>query len=297
MENRNNDVYWVESTQGGSVKKGVLKMSFRKMILILLFAPLFAACHAVSIGPGENAVLTDRPYFFGHGGVRPEPEGTGLTWVWWSTDATLVDLKPVQYDELFNDMMSKDNVPVHFNVYIKTKVRNSPQLVEKFGGNWYAVNVKEPFRTVVRNLCKSYDMNQLVSSTEANEAMAQEAKKEIIAIIAASQIPVDVLSVTVGRIIPTAEVMTAITATATQQQLQNTERQRALAQEIRKAAEVKRAEADNAYRMAMGLSPDLFVQLEGIKAFSGAVEECAKSANCTLMIVPPNVGTNVRTGK
>ncbi len=272
-------------------------MKSYKVIIVLLMAPLFGACHAVSIGPGENAVLTDRPYFFGHGGVRQEPAGTGLTWAWWSTDATLIDVKPVQYDELFNDMMSKDNVPVHFNVYIKTQIRNSPQLVEKFGPNWYTMNVKEPFRTVVRNLCKKYDMNQLVSSTEANEAMALEAKKEIIAIITASQIPVDVMSVTVGRIIPTNEVMTAITATATQQQLQNTERQRALAQEIRKAAEIKRAEADNAYRMAMGLSPDLFVQLEGIKAFSGAVENCSKSPNCTLMIVPPNVGTNLRAGK
>ncbi len=266
-------------------------------LLALSVLPLFTACHAVSIGPGEEAVLTDRPYFLGHGGVRPEPVSTGLTWVWWSTDATLVDIKPVQYDEIFNDMMSKDNVPVHFNVYIKTKVRTSPQLVEKFGDNWYTMNVKEPFRTVVRNLCKKYDMNQLVSSTEANEAMAQEAKKEIIAIVNENGIPVDVLSVTVGRIIPTTEVMTAITATATQQQLQNTERQRALAQEIRKNAEIKRAQADNAYRMAMGLSPDLFVQLEGIKAFSGAVEECAKSANCTLMIVPPNVGTNLKAGR
>ncbi|MBI5636750.1 MAG: SPFH domain-containing protein [Nitrospinae bacterium] len=272
-------------------------MKSHKVILVLFLLPFFAACHAVSIGPGENAVLTDRPYFFGHGGVRPEPVGTGLTWAWWSTDATLVDVKPVQYDELFSDMMSKDNVPVHFNVYIKTQIRNAPQLVEKFGDNWYSMNVKEPFRTVVRNLCKKYDMNQLVSSTEANEAMALEAKKEIIAIVTASQIPVDVMSVTVGRIIPTDEVMTAITATATQQQLQNTERQRALAQEIRKAAEIKRAEADNAYRMAMGLSPDLFVQLEGVKAFSGAVENCSKSANCTLMIVPPNVGTNLRAGK
>ncbi len=265
--------------------------------LLLICLPLFSACHAVSIDPGEEAVLTDKPYFFGHGGVNPAPLGTGLTWVWWSTDATLLDIKPVQYDEAFGDMMSKDNVPVHFNVYIKTKVKNSPSLVERFGPNWYAMNVKEPFRTVVRNLCKKYDMNQLVSSTEANMAMAEEAKKEIIALISTTGIPVEVLTVTVGRIIPTQEVMTAITATATQQQLQNTERQRALAQEIRKNAETKRAEADNAYRQAMGLSPDLFVKLEGIKAFSTAVEDCAKSKGCTLMIVPPNVGTNLQAGK
>lgn len=266
-------------------------------VIFLLSLPLFSACHAVSIDPGQEAVLTDRPYFFGHGGVNSQPVGTGLTWAWWTTDATLVDVKPVQYDEAFGDMMSKDNVPVHFNVFIKTKVRNTPVLVEKFGPGWYEMNVKEPFRTVVRNLCKKYDMNQLVSSTEANMAMAEEAKKEIIDLIKGAGIPVDVLAVTVGRIIPTQEVMAAITATATQQQLQNTERQRALAQEIRKNAEVKRAEADNAYRMAMGLSPDLFVKLEGIKAFSGAVEECAKSKGCTLMIVPPNVGNTVQAAK
>jgi invasion protein IalB len=90
--------------------------------------------------------------------------------------------------------------------------------------------------------------------------------------------------------------MTAITATATQQQLQNTERQRALAQEIRKNAEVKRAEADNAYRQAMGLSPDLFVKLEGIKAYTLSVEECSRSKSCTLMIVPPNVSPVLHSG-
>ncbi|MBI5178720.1 MAG: SPFH domain-containing protein [Nitrospinae bacterium] len=273
-----------------------MKRSFT-LFLLFLCLQMFSACHAVSIDPGEEAVLTDRPYFFGHGGVKPVPVGTGLTWAWWTTDATLVDIKPVQYDEEFSDMMSKDNVPVHFNVYIKTKVLNSPMLVENFGPNWYAMNVKEPFRTVVRNLCKKYDMNQLVSSTEANMAMAEEAKKEIIDLIKTTGIPVEVLTVTVGRIIPTQEVMTAITATATQQQLQNTERQRALAQEIRKNAETKRAQADNAYRQAMGLSPDLFVKLEGIKAFSGAVEECAKSKSCTLMIIPPNVTPTVQAGK
>jgi len=268
------------------------------LVGVLLFCTaLLSSCHAVAIDPGEEAVLTDRPYLIGHGGVRPEPVGTGLVWVWWTTNATLVDIKPVQYNEDFSDMMSKDNVPVHFNVYIKTKVKNTPMLVEKFGPEWYAMNVKEPFRTVVRNLCKKYDMNQLVSSTEANMAMAEEAKKEIVVIINASGIPVEVLTVTVGRIIPTQEVMTAITATATQQQLQNTERQRALAQEIRKNAETKRAEADNAYRQAMGLSPDLFVKLEGIKAFTSAVEECSKSKSCTLMIVPPNVSPTLQTGK
>lgn len=264
---------------------------------VAFLSAVLAGCHAVSIDPGEEAVLTDRPYVFGHGGVRSEPLQTGLTWVWWSTDATLVNVKPVQYDEQFGDMMSKDNVPVHFNVYIKTRVKNSPLLVEKFGPAWYTMNVKEPFRTVVRNLCKKYDMNQLVSSTEVNMAMAEESKKEIIEIVKATGIPVEIQAVTIGRIIPTQEVMTAITATATQQQLQNTERQRALAQEIRKNAEVKRAEADNAYRLAMGLSPDLFVQLEGVKAFSGAVEHCSKAPNCTLMLVPPNIGATLKTGK
>lgn len=54
-------------------------------------------------------------------------------------------------------------------------------------------------------------------------------------------------------------------ATAEQEQRSNTEKQRKLAEDQRLAAEQSRAAADNAYREAMRLSPEQFLQLEAIK--------------------------------
>jgi len=53
--------------------------------------------------------------------------------------------------------------------------------------------------------------------------------------------------------------------TATHEQRINTEKQRKLAEDQRMLAEQSRAAADNAYREAMHLSPEQFIQLETIK--------------------------------
>jgi hypothetical protein len=55
-----------------------------------------------------------------------------------------------------------------------------------------------------------------------------------------------------------------------------------LAEDQRKAAEQSRASADNAYREAMQLSPDQFLQLERIKM---QIEVCGhQGSNCTFFI-------------
>jgi hypothetical protein len=78
--------------------------------------------------------------------------------------------------------------------------------------------------------------------------------------------------------------MGAINKTATQQQLQKTELERAKAETNRKTAEENRALADKAYMNKLELSPNLFVQLEGIKARLAAVKIMAEqSKNVTFV--------------
>ena len=68
--------------------------------------------------------------------------------------------------------------------------------------------------------------------------------------------------------------------TAAQEQRANTERQRKLAEDQRKEAEQARAASDNAYRNALGMSSDQFIQLEAIHAQR---EICLKGG-CTLIM-------------
>ena len=83
--------------------------------------------------------------------------------------------------------------------------------------------------------------------------------------------------------------------TATQEQRIQTEENRKLAEDKRKLAEESRAVADNAYREAMKMTPEQFIQLETIKMQR---EVCGPEgkATCTFFLsgagVPPvyNVG-------
>jgi hypothetical protein len=71
---------------------------------------------------------------------------------------------------------------------------------------------------------------------------------------------------TVGRANPPDAIKTQRVETAAQEQRANTERQKKLAEDQRKESETARATADNAYRNALGMSSEQFIQLEAIHA-------------------------------
>jgi hypothetical protein len=67
--------------------------------------------------------------------------------------------------------------------------------------------------------------------------------------------------------------------TATQEQRIQTEQQTKLAEVQRKSAEEARAAADNAYRQAIGLSPEQYVQLKRIEM----EQRVCADAKCTFI--------------
>ena len=102
------------------------------------------------------------------------------------------------------------------------------------------------------------------------------------AYIASAKLPVRLIQVTVGKANPPDSIKGQRIETATQQQRVLTEAQRKLAEDARKLAEKSRADADNAYRQAMQLSPDQFLRLETIKMQK---EACAKGGTtCTFIL-------------
>ena len=70
---------------------------------------------------------------------------------------------------------------------------------------------------------------------------------------------------TVGRANPPDAIKNQRVETAAQEQRVQTEKQIKLAEDQRKSAEESRAAADNAYRQAIGLSPEQYVQLKRIE--------------------------------
>jgi hypothetical protein len=94
---------------------------------------------------------------------------------------------------------------------------------------------------------------------------------------------------TVGRANPPDAIKNQRIETAAQEQRANTEKQRKLAEDQRLQAELSRANADNAYRNQMSLSPEQFLRLEAIHMQR---DVCAKGG-CTFIAgdVTPVIST------
>src|SRR5579864_3894119 len=237
----------------------------QKTLALLLFAGLATGCRMYSPDAGHEIVLVKKPIIFGHGGVDSEPVKTGLTVAAITTQGVDVYMQPLKYETQLDDTMTQDGVPISFHAIMVLKVTDSVNLIKNFGPEWYKNNLEEPFKTMVRQAVRKHGMNETAISTVALDAIDAEIRDGLTAFIASKGLPINLVTMTVGRANPPDAIKNQRIETAAQEQRSNTEKQRKLAEDQRRAAETSRAEADNAYREAMHLSPEQFIQLEMIK--------------------------------
>lgn len=251
-----------------------------KMILLIGAGYSGLGCVYVSPDAGEEAVLIDKPYVIGHGGMRVEPVKTGRSIEWFSTNVVYVNMQPAQFSEHFDDLMSLDGVPLDFDAVIRMQVKDSIDLIKNFGEKWYDNNMKAEFRNRVRQAVRKHGMNETAISTKAIEEIDNEVSTSIVKYIEDSKLPVRLIQVTVGKANPPDMIKSQRIETAAQQQRKLTEEQKKIAEDSRKEAEISRASADNSYRNAMGLSPDQFLKLESIKM----QKEVCSSGKCVFVL-------------
>src|SRR4051794_18985616 len=124
----------------------------RKLLPLLVVAILLAtsSCHSITTDPGTETVIVDNPWFFGHGGVRDDPQKPGLSWYWWTTRGVPVVMTPIKYDEPLDHLATADNNFINYNSYIVLQWHDPSYLVKGYGyGDWYEHNLKEQYRTIV----------------------------------------------------------------------------------------------------------------------------------------------------
>ena len=277
--------------------------SYKKRIIgaisfVLFITIMVLVTKRVQVEAGNEAVLVDKPFFtiFGDGGVRPEPHVTGSKWLFYTTDVIMYDIRPVQFTESFDDVrdgtITVDNIPIDFNAYIKVRPIPgiTPQLHSLFGPDWYKQNIKELFRTSVRDEVAKTTMTALTTrqfNSEGKDILGEIQRvvlSEMREFVKAKNIDAEVMEVIVGKATPPEKVLEALAETASQQQRSKTENERKAAEINRKGAEIERANADNAYRNSIGFSPEQFLKLEVAKKQVEAVKECGAKANCTAII-------------
>ena len=116
-----------------------------------------AGSGCAAIEADHEGVLVEQPFFFGHGGVHPVPATTGRINLAPTTKIIDVGIRSVQYSEHF-DIISAENARVSFDAFSIANVIEGrlPELISRFGLNWYQNNVKEAFWTFVPEEVQKY---------------------------------------------------------------------------------------------------------------------------------------------
>jgi len=254
----------------------------KRIALVSLFVLFLTGCRSYAPDAGHEIVLVKKPYFFGHGGVDSDPVKTGRSYAALSTEGVDVYMQPQKFETELPDTMTSDGVPITFHAIMILQVTDSVDLIRNFGPDWYKNNMEEQFKTMVRQAVRKRGMNETAISTTALDLIDAEIHDQLVQFIADKKIPVRLVTMTVGKANPPDSVRDQRIATATQEQRINTEKQRKLAEDQRMLAGQSRAAADNAYREAMHLSPEQFIQLETIKMQEAVCGEKGKGT-CTFI--------------
>src|ERR1700686_2777673 len=250
--------------------------------LIMLIAVGLVGCSVYSPDAGHEVVLIEKPWIFGHGGVDSDPVKPGRTFAAITTEGVDVYMQPQKFDTEMHDTMTSDGVPISFHAIVVLQVTDSVVLIKNFGPKWYQNNLEEQFKTMVRQAVRKRGMNETAISTTALDAIDAEIRDAMTAFIKDKGLPVKLITMTVGRANPPDSIKNQRVETATQEQRIQTEKQVKMAEDERMKAEQSRASADNAYREAMHLSPEQFIQLETIKMQLAVCGPNGK-ANCTFI--------------
>ncbi len=257
-----------------------------KLLFVFLTALIISGCGTVSPDAGEEAVLVEQPWFFGHGGVDRDPVRTGFTWTAITTDAIIYNLKPQQYDETFDNIVTADNNPVDFHAYIELQIleNKTPILHERWGMEWYKNKIQERFRFEIRNQCRHYTMFDLTTNGDVTIKIAEVTLGVMKAFIEGQDMPIQTNRVTIGKVYPPKEVIEETIKTAAQIQRIKTEYSRANAETSRKQAEINKAMADHAYAQQFGMSTTDYLHLRQLEIQKELLEVVKGKENVTTIL-------------
>jgi hypothetical protein len=250
-------------------------MMMRKICLLTACALSVTACGYAAPDAGQVGVATKQPWFFGSGGVDPNPIATGSTLVASSTHVDYIPVTPQAFDISFDNIMPRDGIPLDFHTTVRMQVVDAVALVRDWNGAatndkdelsnaWFWSNIDPVFANLVRQDVKQFTMQQLAFEGGAIDQIDQHVTQQLQSFIKKNRMPVRLLSVTIGRAIPPQEILDQRTETAAQQQRKLTMDAKTAAEEARKNAELARAAADNAYRVEMQWTPAQLIETKRI---------------------------------
>ncbi len=267
-------------------------MKKQKSILMLILGLMvmfgMSSCSMEDVKEGTKGVLIKRPYILGSDGVDIlEP---GRHTIASSSSLVLVDIKPDRKKEVFDDLNTKDNVPVDFDIYFTFQINASEvhKLYSNYGLDYYAKSLEQELRNLTRDKCKQYDMNPLTNDAKVSDEINTYVLAEGNKIIKKLGIPVTLIAVNMGSVNPPPAVITERSNTAAAKQREQTIVQETKNQIERQNSESARAKADRAYQNTLGLTTAEYIKLQELK-----VKEIGYTKASEVTIIEGGAGINI----
>lgn len=154
----------------------------RFLSLLLLVAGL-SGCTNEMTPEGSEGYILHIPLAVGKSqyvGSQVGPTSTGVVWRQFVVN---VDMRPKNYSEEFH-ILSKDNLSVGFHAHARISLKQGSvkQVIDELGGpiaggspkdaegmplpEWYVRNVRQPFRTAVRDIVHGYEAYVIQTRTQ-----------------------------------------------------------------------------------------------------------------------------------
>ncbi|MEM6960260.1 MAG: SPFH domain-containing protein [Myxococcota bacterium] len=248
---------------------------------VFLSVLLCAGCANRTTPEGYEGYIFHRPLIVGEATFVAGQRGPTSTGLVWRQFVQNVDMRAKTYTESFH-ILSKDNLDVGFAAHARASLKPGSvrSVVEELGAGdlgtnaegrpipeWYVRNVKQPYRTAVRDVVHQYDAYEIQSKTqEIGNKILERLREEY------GDTPVLFETMSIGNLTYPAEINQEIQQKlATEQDLERMERERQIAEQ---EAEITVTNAEGraaAQRIVNETLTPLYVQhemLEGFRALS-----------------------------
>jgi len=255
-------------------------------IIMLLSLFILVSCSG-EVPTGHVGVFVKSPYLIGSSGVDPEEASPGRHYYApWSTTLLLYNVQPQSLTEDFDDLITKDTMPVDFSAYLQLELVSDQVslLHEKFGPDWYKNNLERQFQEMVRNHAKRYEAFALMNKSEVSDEISRSIEKQVVEFIKSINLPVRIINVSIGKVNPPREVIQQTIETAAQEQKQKTEQQRANAELARAQAEKNKALADRAYKEAAQMNTREYLTLRALEIELAKVQMAKEKKDVTIIM-------------
>ena len=246
--------------------------------LALIGVVVFGALTVHSLGgtnpetpPGHEGYVWHQPMIFGQRvfiEAQTGPDSTGWRWRQYVTN---IDMRPATWSEEMH-IFSSDNLEVGFEAHARVRLRKGAvrELVERYSGpEWYANNVRRPYRTAVREVVRTRDAFAIKGdSIGIAETILKRLRSEY------AETPFEFLSVSIGNIdYPESVTERVVANLAAEQRRQRMQVKRQIAQAEAEIREVHAAGEAQAQQIEQETLTPLYVQHEAAELYHALADE------------------------